>query len=379
MPKRKLNSSKRKGGKRAKGADDFSEDEASSEGDLTAAAVARSVDDELNASRQAMLEGDDDEEALEQDDGDMDSGENDGDEGEEGPEAKARADGSTEPAEPEKPDPYLMADAEYIQKDTRWRNKQRTLVFTSRGVTSRFRYLCEDIRKLLPHHKTEPKFDKTIGYQGINEVAELKSCNNVVFFEARKKTHLYMYVARVPAGPTFKFQVHNIHTSGEIRLAGNCLLGSRPILYFDKPFDERPYLRLMKSLFTQVFGTPRNHPKSKPFHDHVMGFYFLDGKIWFRHYQISPDTPESENDPERQNLTEIGPRFVLEPIRIFGSGFGGQTLWKSGEYLSPTMMRVQQRKMAGSPFLQKKIAEETRRERKMKLVLPEDPTEEAFM
>ena len=74
----------------------------------------------------------------------------------------------------------------YIQKDTRWRNKQRALVFCSRGVTARpschmlrtplltppaifthhltatqlhqrfarFRHLCDDIRKMLPHHKT---------------------------------------------------------------------------------------------------------------------------------------------------------------------------------------------------------------------------------
>ena len=73
----------------------------------------------------------------------------------------------------------------YIQKDTRWRNKQRCLVFCSRGVTarrirscseelaaslySRFRHLCDDIRKMLPHHKAEPKFEKRSNFNEINE------------------------------------------------------------------------------------------------------------------------------------------------------------------------------------------------------------------
>merc|ERR1719353_465829 len=87
-------------------------------------------------------------------------------------------------------------------------------------------------------------------------------------------------------GPTIKFQVLNIHTTDEMRLAGNCLLGSRPLLHFDKHFGEISFLKLMKSMFIQAFGTPRNHPKSKPFHDHAMCFYWLDRKIWFRHYQI---------------------------------------------------------------------------------------------
>ena len=36
----------------------------------------------------------------------------------------------------------------------------------------------------------------------------------------------------------------------------------------------------------QAFGTPRNHPKSKPFIDRIMGFYYLDDRIWIRNYQV---------------------------------------------------------------------------------------------
>jgi len=275
-------------------------------------------------------------------------------------------------------DPYLLADAEYIQKDTRWRNKQRTLVFCSRGVTSRFRHLCEDIRKLLPHHKTEPKFDKSSKLHDINEVCELKSCNNAIFFEARKKLDLYMYLSRVPSGPTIKFQVLNIHTTDEMRLAGNCLLGSRPLLHFDKHFGEISFLKLMKSLLVQSFGTPRNHPKSKPFHDHMMCFYYLDRKIWFRHYQIAPETPESADDPEAQILTEIGPRFVLDPIRVSSGSFGGPTLYANAFYMSPTALRSQAKKMMRSPYKRRLEMKADRKNREQAANFEEDPLDEAF-
>lgn len=300
--------------------------------------------------------------------------------------AAAKAAEAAEQAEEEKReseqkanDPYLMADAEYIQKDTRWRNKQRTLVFASRGVTSRFRHLLEDVKKLVPHHKTEPKFDKSSHLHEINEVCELKSCNNAVFFEARKKQDLYMWVARVPSGPTIKFQVLNIHTTDEMRLAGNCLLGSRPVLHFDKHFNELPFLKLAKTLFIQAFGTPRNHPKSKPFHDHAMCFYWLDRKIWFRHYQISPETPDKADDPEAQILTEIGPRFVLDPIRILSGSFGGPTLYANAFYMSPTALRSQAKKMMRSPYTRKLRIKAERKQMMEANRAEEDPLDEAFI
>lgn len=36
-------------------------------------------------------------------------------------------------------------------------NKQRVLVLSSRGVTSRFRHLMEDLRNMIPHHKKDAK------------------------------------------------------------------------------------------------------------------------------------------------------------------------------------------------------------------------------
>lgn len=117
----------------------------------------------------------------------------------------------------------------------------------------------------------------------------------------------------------------------ELKFTGNCLRGSRPILSFDKTFEEKPQYALMKELLSQVFGVPNKHPKSQPFFDHVYVFSILDDKIWFRNYQILS---------EDGGVQEIGPRFVLNPIKIFSNSFGGAPLWENENYKSPTQCRL---------------------------------------
>lgn len=40
-------------------------------------------------------------------------------------------------------------------------------------------------------------------------MAELYNCNNVLFFEARKGKDLYVWLSKVPNGPTVKFHLQN--------------------------------------------------------------------------------------------------------------------------------------------------------------------------
>ncbi len=95
----------------------------------------------------------------------------------------------------------------------------------------------------------------------------------------------------------------------ELNLTGNCLKGSRPVLSFDPAFDTKAHLRLIKELLTQTFKTPHYHPRSQPFIDHVLNFALTeDGNIWVRNYQLVDAGAKME---------EIGPRMVLEVIRVF--------------------------------------------------------------
>jgi ribosome biogenesis protein BRX1 len=168
--------------------------------------------------------------------------------------------------------------------DGRYRNKQRCLVLCSRGVTARYRHLLEDLRTLMPHHKKESKLDS--GKEGIgravNDIAEMRGCKSVVLIECRKRQDAYMWLGRVGGGspgPTARFHVTNIHTMDELRLTGNCMKGSRPFLTFDESFNRIDHLKLLKEIFIDTFGVPRGHPKSKPFVDRIMSFYYADKRV----------------------------------------------------------------------------------------------------
>ena len=92
----------------------------------------------------------------------------------------------------------------------------------------------------------------------------MQGCSNVLFFEARKKKDLYVWLSKAPDGPSVKFLTANgaqrkwrsaaacaclcvyelmawqvicaccgaVHTMAELKLSGNHLKGSRPVLSF---------------------------------------------------------------------------------------------------------------------------------------------------
>jgi len=161
----------------------------------------------------------------------------------------------------------------------RYTNKQRVLVVASRGITARHRHLLEDLKKMIPHHKKDNKLDAKGDIHIVNEIAEMKSCNQIIYLETRKHQDLYMYVGKTPSGPSAKFHVVNVHTMDELKLTGNCMLGSRPLLNFDVKFDSSAHFKLIKGLLTDSFTTPLGHPKSKPFIDHIISFFLVKNNI----------------------------------------------------------------------------------------------------
>lgn len=200
----------------------------------------------------------------------------------------------------------------------------------------------------------------------------MENCSKCLYFENRKRSDLYLWVANINGGPSAKFLVQNVHTMGELKLTGNCLKGSRPILSFDRGFEEEPHLALLKELFTQTFGTPAYHPKSQPFIDHVITFSIEDGRIWFRNYQIL--------DEATWKLEEIGPRMVLEPIKIFDGSFGGPVLYENTNYQSPNLLRRQMRLASAGKYInrvQAKAALSIQREQQ-KQTFKTDPTDDIF-
>jgi len=263
------------------------------------------------------------------------------------------------------PEPQLE-DVQPVSLPGKWKNKQKVLIFCSRGVSYKGRHFVKDLLNLMPHAKTDVKLDKKCNLKMVNEICEMKTCNKCIYLEGRKKRDLYMWVSNVPHGPSAMFNVENLNMMEELKFMGNCLKSSRPVLSFDQSFDSEPHLRLLKELFTQVFGTPRYHPKSQPFVDHVINFSYLDGRIWFRNYQI---TEESED------LVEIGPRFTLALSRIFSGSFGGPVLYVNESYQSPNLIRRVQRQGGEEKYVNKVLSKNARQEKKTDHTFHRDATE----
>ncbi|XP_023328139.1 ribosome biogenesis protein BRX1 homolog [Eurytemora carolleeae] len=220
---------------------------------------------------------------------------------------------------------------EPVNKKIKWTNKSRVLVLSARGIGHRGRHLLQDIQSMMPHSKSDSKMQKKETLFAVNEIAEMKNCEKCLLFEGRKGKDVYLWAANVARGPSVKFEVENIHTMAELKMTGNCLRASRPLLSFDQNFTKDAHWQVMKELFTQIFGVPNHHPKSQPFFDHVFTFCIVDDKIWFRNFQILE---------ESGSLAEIGPRMVLNPIKVFDGSFSGQTIWENGRYITPNSKRA---------------------------------------
>lgn len=258
----------------------------------------------------------------------------------------------------------------------KFKNRQRVLLLTSRGVTQRHRHLVSDLLAMLPHARKEPKFDKKNNPGLLNEVADMYNCNNILYFEARKHQDLYMWMAKAPNGPTLKFHVKNLHTMDELNFTGNSLKGSRPILSFDAAFDREPQYQLIKEMFLHTFGVPPRARKSKPFVDHVLSFSIVDNKIWVRNYQIAEEVTLKDAQTELQ-LVEIGPRFVLTPILVLEGSFCGAKIYENKEYVSPNLVRAQEKAALAASSQKRHEAQITRQIRKRDRILEVDPLSNA--
>lgn len=221
-----------------------------------------------------------------------------------------------------------------------WVNKTRTLIVASRGVSHQERHLVNDLINLIPNSKKECKIERDIASEELNNICYMHSCKFCIYFEHRKR-ELVMWLFKSPGGPLAKFAVTNIHALNEIKLMGNCIKYSRPLLSFDKSFDEQEHLKLLKEMFIQTFNSPKGHPKTRPFYDHQISFYNIDNQIFIRVYQILNEIKEKFTNSDQEDkiqLLEIGPRFSLNLIRIFSDSLGGKTLYLNKNYIAPGVL-----------------------------------------
>jgi ribosome biogenesis protein BRX1 len=131
---------------------------------------------------------------------------------------------------------------------------------------------------------------------------------------------------------------------------------------------QEPHWQIVKQLLTNTFAVPRTSRRVKPFIDHVTSFSLLDGKVWLRNYQITTT----------EGLVEIGPRLVLDPIRMFDGAFGGSTLWQNESYVTPNELRRAAKAKLASKYKNAKSQQYERQEYAKANPMPVDPLEDTF-
>ncbi|XP_018646514.1 ribosome biogenesis protein brix, putative [Schistosoma mansoni] len=187
-----------------------------------------------------------------------------------------------------------------------WTNRERVLIISSRGVSYIGRHLLKDLLHMMPHGKTDSKLDHKKGITVLNELAEMSNTNKVIYFEARKKKDLYLWLSCVPNGPSVKFLVENIRTTAELKV-----------------------------------------------------------------YQIAEESGA---------LVEVGPRFSLNPIRIFSGSFCGAVLYSNPKYISPNLIRSTLLSNKHGKYIERthNKTETRKRKKELKEIYPVDELDEIF-
>ncbi|KAI7757349.1 hypothetical protein M8C21_017133 [Ambrosia artemisiifolia] len=255
---------------------------------------------------------------------------------------------------PERPKRTLLGwkedNPQQQQSITGFRNREKVLVTCSRRINYskvvelmvvnvfRYRHLMLNLVSVLPHCKKDNKVEsKATKGATLNELVELKSCSSCLFFECRKHKDLYLWMSKCPNGPSVKFLVNAVHTMEELKLTGNHLKGSRPLLTFSSNFDKDPHWKLLKEMITQNMAS-----------------------------ELTISCPHTGADKidrgglEKMTLIEVGPRFCLNPIKIFGGSFGGPTLYENPFYVSPNQIRSLEKRQKAGKYA-KKVKAKTRR------------------
>lgn len=115
-----------------------------------------------------------------------------------------------------------------------------------------------------------------------------------------------------------------------------------------------------------------------------------DGKVWVRNYQIVDKGDGSSSalnrkiekqaggDVDPLSLVEMGPRFVLNPIRVFAGSFGGPTLYHNAAYVSPNDARALKKRRAGTKYEDRQDSKKVVREKKAEPAVPRGPLDDVF-
>jgi ribosome biogenesis protein BRX1 len=212
------------------------------------------------------------------------------------------------------------------------------IVLVQRGITPRQRHLVRDLGTLLPRVAFGEKLPRRATLEAVQDACFLTEGGmRALFLPAHFEDNMWMWLVRLPHGPSVRFQAINLHTIAELNFEHELRRVRHPCLVsFDRAFDAEPHLRLIREMLRAAFsaaaptGAAASPTEPEPpaalaargFRT-VMSFSYADARVWLRAYDVVPDEVNCESDA----LRERGPRLVLTPQRVLSAVLDGAVLW----------------------------------------------------
>lgn len=223
----------------------------------------------------------------------------------------------------------------------------RVLSIYNKHISADHLALKRDYEALCPHTKLEFKFTDEFQPHRLAHVARKRGCDLIAYWETRRHTDLFLYLAAAPSGPTAKFHVFNIKSSQSMRFTGNFARFTRPVLNFSEEFEQSAPMRIAQELLKRCFQAPYLHFRQAPFIDHLFQFVVADRvsrQFDFHAYAFEfDDTVRRPRDGEDVVLREAGPGFSMVPVALYAGCMTGDTVWENPGYLTQGEVRLQQR------------------------------------
>ena len=198
----------------------------------------------------------------------------------------------------------------------------KTLLLSSRGTTSQERHFLKELKHLLPRSQQSGKIDRSKNPGIVSDLLTSTQCSSFIYFEKKAKLS-YLWLGLYP-GPGVKFLLQNLRTSEELKFDGNCSKACKYCLSFDSSFNESDLMKVLKEIITQVFSIENCKCPAGDTVDRVLAFTYAEGRIFFRNYSVTGN--------DLKGFDEIGPRFVLTPLKVMVDGMAGTQVFRNGKY-----------------------------------------------
>nr|UXY87374.1 ribosome biogenesis protein BRX1 [Cryptomonas sp.] len=189
-------------------------------------------------------------------------------------------------------------------------------------ICTKTKNLAKDLFNIIPNSKLIYNAKKRNFSIEMKYISKSNENNLSIFFNSIKSKIDQILISSHFYDVTYLFSIYNFKSCADFCFFGNCSKWSKPIIVFDKYFDDKPHLAILKNIFVEIFTSKSKGKLSEPLVDHVISFVYVNSKVWLRVYQVKYIKNLGLDDSKREEeviFLEIGPRVSLIPIKAWSN------------------------------------------------------------